>query len=61
MTFIEANKLVLAPNDAVTVRGYETIRDGKTVFVATEVTTAGSARHAAPFRHPRAGLGQDHR
>lgn len=39
MTFIEANKLVLAPNDAVTVRGYETIRDGKTVFVASEVTT----------------------
>ena len=39
MTFIEANKLVLAPNDAVTVRGYETIRDDKTVFVASEVTT----------------------
>jgi hypothetical protein len=39
MTFIEANKLVLSPNDAVTVRGYETIRDGKTVFVASEVTT----------------------
>ena len=39
MTFIEANRLVLAPNDAVTVRGYEMIRDGKAVFVATEVTT----------------------
>ncbi len=39
MTFIEANRLVLAPNDAVAVRGYEMIRDGKAVFVATEVTT----------------------
>lgn len=39
MTFVEENKLVLAPSDPITVRGYETTRDGKTYFVATEVTT----------------------
>jgi hypothetical protein len=39
MTFIDENKLVLSPNDAITVRGYEMSRDGKTVFVATEVTS----------------------
>jgi hypothetical protein len=38
MTFIDENKLVLAPNEMITVRGYETTRDGKTVFVATELT-----------------------
>ena len=38
MTFIDENKIVLAPNEMITVRGYETTRDGKTVFVATELT-----------------------
>jgi outer membrane protein assembly factor BamB len=38
MTFVEENRLLLAPNEAITLRGYENVRDGKTVFVATEVT-----------------------
>jgi hypothetical protein len=42
MTFIEQQKLTLAPDQDVTIRGYETIRDGKAVFVATEVTSQGN-------------------
>src|SRR4029079_17856186 len=34
MTFLESSKLMLEPDSDVTVRGYETMRDGKTVFVA---------------------------
>jgi hypothetical protein len=50
MTFVEENKLLLAPNEVVTVRGYETLRDGKTVFVATEVTT--NDRRVVKLRSP---------
>jgi hypothetical protein len=38
MSFVEENKLVLTPDQAITVRGYESTRDGKTYFVASEVT-----------------------
>ena len=38
-TFLETSKLTLAPDSDITVRGYETMKDGKTVFVATEVTS----------------------
>jgi hypothetical protein len=39
MTFVDENKLVFAPGDEITVRGYETMRDGKKVFLVSEVTT----------------------
>jgi len=39
LSFIEENKLMFAPSDEITVKGYETMRDGKKVFVVTEVTT----------------------
>jgi hypothetical protein len=39
MTFIEENKLIFSPDDDLTVKGYETMRDGKRIFIATEVTT----------------------
>jgi hypothetical protein len=39
VTFLEENKLVFAPEDTVTVRGYETMVDGTKQFVVTEVTT----------------------
>jgi pyruvate kinase len=42
MSFIEQNKLTLAPDSAVSIRGYETTRDGKTVFVASEVTSGSN-------------------
>jgi hypothetical protein len=40
-TFLEQNLLVFSPDDEVTVKGYETTRSGKTVFVTTEVTSKG--------------------
>ena len=43
MTFIEKNKLVFNADEDITLRGYEMTRDGKTVFVATEVTPKGGA------------------
>jgi hypothetical protein len=43
MTFLDENKLMFAPNDEIIVKGYETTRDGKTVFVVTEVTTKDKA------------------
>jgi len=39
LSFIEQNKLMFTPNDEITVKGYETMRDGKKVFIVTEVTT----------------------
>jgi hypothetical protein len=42
MTFIEQNKLTLTPDSEVTVRGYETLRSGRNVFVATEVNSGGT-------------------
>ena len=42
MSFVESSKLTLAPDSVVAVRGYQTIRDGKAVFVATEVTSQGN-------------------
>ena len=50
MTFIESSKLSLAPNSEVTVRGYDTIRDGRSVFVATEVTSQGKRGEVARRR-----------
>jgi len=41
MTFLDENKLVLAPDQEVTLRGYEMTRDGRSVFVTTEVTSDG--------------------
>jgi hypothetical protein len=38
MSFIDENKILLTPDQTITVRGYETTRDGRTVFVATELT-----------------------
>jgi hypothetical protein len=43
MTFIEKNRLTFTADDDVSLRGYEVTRDGKTVFVATEVTPKGGA------------------
>jgi outer membrane protein assembly factor BamB len=39
MTFIEENKLLFAPDDMIVVKGFEKMRDGKRLFVVTEVTT----------------------
>jgi sporulation protein YlmC with PRC-barrel domain len=39
MAFLEQNRLAFAEDDAVTVKAYEIMRDGKKVFVVTEVTT----------------------
>jgi hypothetical protein len=39
VTFLDENKLVFTPEDNVTLKGYELTRDGKKVFVITEVTT----------------------
>jgi len=41
VTYLEEQKLSLAPDQDITVRGYETVRDGRTVFVTSEVTSAG--------------------
>jgi len=51
MTFIEENKLMFAPNDAVVVKGYETMRDGKKVFIVNEVTTKD--KHVVRLRNER--------
>jgi len=48
LTYVEENKLMFSPNDVITIKGYETTRDGKTVFVATEVTTTD--RRVVRFR-----------
>lgn len=48
-SFLETSKLTLAPDSDITVRGYETMKDGKTVFVATEVTSGTSV---VKFRDP---------
>jgi hypothetical protein len=39
-TFIEQQRLTFDPNANVTVSGYETMRNGRSIFVVTEVTTA---------------------
>jgi len=39
MAFLEQNRLAFEPEDAVTVKAYEVMREGKKVFVVTEVTT----------------------
>lgn len=49
MSFIESSKLTLEPDADVTVRGFEAVKDGKTVFVATEVT---SGTNVVKFRDP---------
>jgi hypothetical protein len=41
VTYLEEQKLALAPDEDVTIRGYEMKRDGRTVFVTTEVTSNG--------------------
>jgi sporulation protein YlmC with PRC-barrel domain len=39
MSFLDENKIMFGADDEVTLKGYETMRDGKKVFVVTEVTT----------------------
>jgi hypothetical protein len=48
ITYVDENKLVLSPSDTITVKGYQTMRDGKPVFVATELTTGD--RRVVRFR-----------
>jgi len=48
ITYVDENKLVLSPSDAIVVKGYQTLRDGKPVFVATELTTGD--RRVVRFR-----------
>src|SRR5262245_24320475 len=38
-TFLEEQKLIFTPDEDITIRGFEDMRDGKRIFVATEVTT----------------------
>jgi sporulation protein YlmC with PRC-barrel domain len=39
MSFLDENRLTFNPDDEVTVKAYETMRDGRKTFVVTEVTT----------------------
>ena len=38
MTFIEREKLVFNPNEEVTIRGFDQMRDGTRTFIASDVT-----------------------